>query len=144
MKKYNPPKILIEKYGQDFIKKYKKWIDNKAAALHKRDRNDNLIDPKIIKKSHYKLAINQSIHETDGRCFYTQIELRWDKISEIKNENTSLLPTIDHVNREKYPLKLVVCAFEINHMKGKMEIKEFISFCELIIKNKKRILSNIF
>ncbi len=135
MKEYNPPKNLIEKYGQDFVKIYKKWLDNKAAALHKRDRNDNLIDPKIIKKSHYKLAINKAIHETNGRCFYSNLELDWDKISTYKNEKIPNLPTIDHVDRKKFPLKLVLCSWKINDMKSDMSVEEFLYMCEIISKN---------
>ena len=151
MKKYKIPEFVI-KFGID-QKDYIKWLENKARTHYNRDRKhfSEKFNSKI-KPKEYKMAIHNAVIKSDGKCFYTDEELAWNKINKfgsLSENNTrdydkrkyELLPTLEHIDRSVHNLNFAIVSWKVNDAKNNLNIEEFLELCKLVISKENNIIT---
>ena len=121
-------------------KRYKRWLQRKAAAHVKRDRKRQM----VCTITQYKAAIHAAVCVSEGKDFYTGEQLAWSLLSTWDNESAksgrakykkslALLPTLDHSTDEKGEPKFVICSWYVNDVKSDLTPAEFIRLCERVL-----------
>lgn len=133
-----PRKHTIPAFLEDIVtpEKYERWLQRKAAAHVKRDRNRG----RGATRSAYKEAIHAAVILSDGRDSYTGEDLDWKLISTYKNEDSkagrhgyksrfALLPTVDHIDAGATESSFRICAWRTNDAKSDLSPANFIALC---------------
>ena len=138
MRKYQLPEFLDQSVDQ---KAYKRWLDRKAVAHVRRDRNRG---NKTATNEEYKIAIHKAVCDSGGKDAYTNEELDWSLLSKYNNEQSkkngrnykkqfAMLPSVDHVGDGKGPADFKVCAWRTNDAKNDLSYEEFLELCRKVI-----------
>lgn len=137
-KKYELPEFLVEIQSQS---SYERWLDRKAAAHLRRDRQRGNT---VSTRAEYKLAIHAAVRESGGKDVYTNEALDWKLLGCYDNEESkrhrrdykkkfALLPSVDHVGDGLGPADFKICGWRTNDCKNDLELSELIEFCRLIL-----------
>lgn len=116
---------------------YVRWLQRKAEAHLKRDRNRGNTSSSV---SEYKRAIHQAVCASEGRDAYTGEELVWNLLSKYDNNESkqgarsykarfALLPTVDHLGDGTGPADFKICAWRTNNAKSDLSLEEFVALC---------------
>jgi hypothetical protein len=136
--KYQLPDFLT---GKCEPARYARWLQRKARAHAKRDRER--FDKDICTVSTYKEQIHAAVVAGGDRDFYTGESLDWDLISKFENAAAKLgrteykkafwrLPTIDHTFDEQGRRKFVICSWKTNDAKNDLLLEEFHALCDAV------------
>ena len=145
-KMYDLPSFLNDVVSQEA---YERWLHRKAQAHVKRDR---LRGNSSASGSAYKQAIHAAIIESDGCDAYTGELLDWKRISQFNNEEAqmngrhykksfALLPTVDHVGDGQGSANFKICGWRTNDAKNDLDLAEFISVCQSVLKHHGFVIS---
>jgi hypothetical protein len=120
---------------------YVRWLQRKAAAHVKRDRQRGNSSASI---SDYKRAIHNAVCASQGRDAYTGEQLNWHLISTYDNAESkqdrriykarfALLPTVDHIGDGTGSADFKICAWRTNDAKGDLSLEEFVALCVRVL-----------
>lgn len=120
---------------------YRKWLQRKAAAHVKRDRQRGNLAATIAL---YKQAIHQAVIASQGRDHYTGEELDWRLLSNYDNEKSkalgrvykkqlAALPTLDHIGDGLGAADFVISSWRTNDAKHDLTLPEFLSLCHSVL-----------
>jgi len=137
--KYNLPDFLT---GKLMSEQYQRWLSRKAQAHCKRDRRRN--SEHSFQLADYKQRIHEAVCKSNGIDWYTGETLNWKLISTYNNDESklgrstykagfALLPTVDHVLKEKGKYEFVICGWRTNDAKNDLSLKEFLELCRLVL-----------
>ena len=153
MRKYEIPEFISAfEINQ---KDYTRWLENKARTHYNRDKKyfGEKFNSKI-KPKEYKLAIHNAVIKSDGKCFYTDEKLAWNKINKfgslIENNKRDydkrkyeLLPTLEHIDRSVHSLNFAIVSWKVNDAKNNLNIEEFLELCKLVISKENNIITKL-
>jgi hypothetical protein len=124
---------------------YRKWLDNKADTLLKRDKKRGKPYAAAATDSVYKQLIHRAIAEAGAFDPFTGEKLAWELINTWDTSPSrrpepgyrkkfALMPTVDHIDPD-------LCAFEIcslraNGCKSDLDPMEFVAFCRRVAEYK--------
>ncbi len=139
-KKYVLPSFLSGMVPQEI---YERWLRRKAQAHVRRDRRRGNLE--AIGEM-YRDAIHSAVIESAGLDAYTGEELDWTLISQYDNDESrengrhykrgfALLPTVDHVGDGTGPANFKICGWRTNDAKSDLDLPEFLSVCESVLKH---------
>lgn len=139
-KKYALPPFLSDIVSQDT---YERWLRRKAQTHVRRDRNRGNIS---VSGAIYREAIHGAVLESAGLDAYTGEALQWNLISQYDNDESkeigrhykkkfALLPTVDHMGDGLGPANFKICGWRTNDAKNDLDLAEFISVCQTILKH---------
>ncbi len=139
MRKYELPGFLVGVVTQA---KYDRWLQRKAVAHVRRDRQRGNRGAKIAE---YKVAIHNAVIRSDGLDAYTKEKLHWNLLSKWSNEEAKnrgrqhkrefyLLPTVDHVGDGSGEPEFKICAMLTNDVKSDLSHEELLGFCEKLLR----------
>ena len=139
-KKYALPAFLADVVSQET---YERWLRRKAQAHVRRDRKRG--NTTAIGEG-YREAIHSAVIESVGRDAYTGEVLDWSLISQYDNDESkengrhykrgfALLPTVDHVGDGTGAANFKICGWRTNDAKNDLEVQEFLSVCESVLKH---------
>ncbi len=127
------------------LKTYREWLNDKAAAVRKRDRNRGNAS---ARGQDYRDAIHEAVLRCRGRDEYTGLPLDWRKIlpsnrydneksheggRAYKKEWFKDLPTVDHVGDGLGKPEFAICSGRVNDSKSDLELREFLELCRQIL-----------
>lgn len=138
-RRYTAPQFLSDCVSQA---QYDRWLDRKARAHVRRDR-DTAVD---ISVSVYKQLIHDAVCASEGRDAYTGETLDWTLISKWRNDeakrlgstykkNFALLPSIDHVLGRNDTPEFKICSWKMNNAKSYLSIDEFLDLSKKVIRH---------
>jgi hypothetical protein len=139
-KKYDLPPFLAGIVSQEI---YERWLRRKAQTHVRRDRNRGHIS---ASGAIYREAIHGAVLESAGLDAYTGEALQWNLISQYDNDESkengrhykkkfALLPTVDHMGDNLKPANFKICGWRTNDAKNDLDLAEFISVCQAILKH---------
>jgi hypothetical protein len=117
--------------------KYRKWLNQKAAALVRRDiKRGNT----TATRPAYKAAIHEAVCRWKGRDAYTGEALKWSLIGTYENAKSkdgrrdykagfALLPTVDHVDDGLGAANFEICGWRSNDAKNDLTHNQFVELC---------------
>jgi hypothetical protein len=125
---------------------YKKWLDNKADTLLKRDRKRGRPYAAAATDAFYKQLIHRAIMEAGEFDPFTGDRLAWELISTWDTspahapepgyrKKFALMPTVDHIDPELCAFE--ICALQTNACKSDLDPAEFVAFCRRVAGFKK-------
>ena len=146
-KKYVLPPFVSGVVSQET---YERWLRRKARAHVKRDRcrgNES------ASGTAYREAIHSAVLESRGCDAYTGESLQWELISQYDNDESmkngrhykkgfALLPTVDHVGDGMGPANFKICGWRTNDAKNDLNLSEFISVCQAVLKHNGFVINN--
>ena len=120
---------------------YIRWLDRKAVAHVKRDRQRG---NGTATRESYMQAIHRAVIAGEGRDVYTGEPLEWELISTYDNDQSkdgrreykrqfALLPTVDHVGDGTGPADFVICGWRTNDCKNDLSREELVEFCRAVL-----------
>jgi hypothetical protein len=126
---------------------YLRWLDRKAKAHVKRDRERG--NDKATTKE-YKRAIHQAVERSGGFDEYTGLPLQWDRISKYNNTESGQrgreykkkfgdLPTVDHVGDGLGPADFCICSWRVNDAKNDLTLAEFLDVCRAVLAHHEKV-----
>jgi hypothetical protein len=135
---YELPEFLKNVVSQE---SYLQWLQRKANAHLKRDRKRGNT---VATRASYKLGIHKAVLRSEGKDEYTGRLLRWDLISQYRNDDASAkrgeynrelydLPTIDHVGDGLGAANFAICSWRVNDAKHVQTFDEFVEMCRLVV-----------
>src|SRR5919198_6120535 len=115
-------------------RKYVRWLQRKAAAHVRRDRER--FGPESCTIARYKAKIHEAVCAGGDHDYYTGLPLDWKLISTFENDNAKAgrgdymrkfgnLPTIDHTRDTEGKLRFVICSWRVNDAKSHLSEDEF-------------------
>jgi hypothetical protein len=158
--KYPIPEILT---GICDAKAYHKWLDCKADALQKRDKQLGRAVASTCSQAIYKEKIHAAVLASDGSDPYTGDALRWDLMGKwdenkklpaiglvrsaaAKTKKKSygamrkeffLLPVVDHIDPESDVLEFEICSWIVNEGKSQQTPREYVALCEKVAEKRR-------
>ncbi len=120
---------------------YERWLERKAVAHVKRDRNRS----RHVTRPAYKEAIHAAVILSNGYDSYTGEKLDWHLISTYRNEESkagrhgyksrfALLPTVDHIDAGATESSFRICAWRTNDAKNDLSLEHFIELCDKVVR----------
>jgi len=146
-KKYSLPSFLSGVVSQET---YERWLRRKAQAHVRRDRRRG--NTTAIGES-YREAIHSAVIKCAGNDAYTGEALDWYLISQYDNVESkengryykrgfALLPTVDHIGDGSGSANFKICGWRTNDAKNDLELQEFLSVCESVLKHHGYVVHN--
>jgi hypothetical protein len=158
--KYPLPPILN---GICDAKAYHKWLECKADALQKRDKQLNRPCAWKFSQAQYKEKIHNALLVSDGTDPYTGDRLRldlmgkWDENANRpaalarppkrrRKASTSygavmkeffLLPVADHIDPDSDELEFEICSWIVNEGKSQQTPEEYVTLCKKVADGKR-------
>lgn len=123
------------------IAAYRRWLQRKAVALVRRDRQRGNSRAVVAE---YKRAIHAAVRSGGERDFYTGQRLDWSLISRYDNDASAKggraykkrfggLPTVDHLGDGRGKPRFVICSWRTNDAKHDLDYAEFVELCRLVV-----------
>jgi len=137
-------KYLLPKFLKNILspKDYRKWLENRANALHRRDKaNNKAIGP----RSKYKELINKAVCRDTNVCHHTGWIMDWSLINLLDDKEAQakrngykrkfdMLPTVDHEwNGKNYDFS--ICCWIIHDIKNNLSMPELIDVCGAVVRH---------
>ena len=136
--------------GKLIHEEYVNWLKRKAVSLRRRDKRRYKKlgkDKPLASLSRYRNKIHEAVISSEGRDYYTNEELSWNKIGNYNNEESKKkgrqyrrefydLPTIDHYDSEN-ELDFRICSWIVNDCKSDLSYDDFLQLCEKVLRNRK-------
>ena len=145
-RKYALPPFLSGVVTQEV---YELWLRHKAKNHVRRDRKRG--NATAIGES-YREAIHSAVVESAGLDAHTGEVLHWNLISQYDNDKSkqggrhykhefALLPTVDHVGDDTGAANFKICGWRTNDAKNDLDVSEFLSVCEAVLKHHDYVVS---
>jgi hypothetical protein len=122
---------------------YERWLDRKAIAHVKRDRERGRTSD-LVTRPLYKEAIHAAVVLSGGLDAYTGERLHWHLCSTYDNDESklgrhqykarfALLPSVDHLDAGASEASFRICAWRTNDAKNDLSTAEFVDLCRRVV-----------